>query len=1463
MADDFDSPDGRVLGEDNSVTFTPEILLWLNSKKGRKDYRITFFNKISNLIEDIQSFGMPKRANAKVIRSVEVPVFYIRLSKSVRILFDYSTHGNKIEIMVLCVSDKKEFQDKLKRSAEHIVHASSFDRLDWDDENTEELDLSKCNRSDIIALQKKASIRFGKLPEKEQQEGWTKEDYVARAKRATIYDFVIPNVMDYGVLKENDDFELPAILKLQEHQKELMNYENNQFLLEGVAGTGKTTILIYRFVNDIKNSRNENTKPEKEILFVTHNERLKKDIVQSLKLFFPKEEHERVSKCIKTVKELFMSYVKNVESFAEKKELNRRRFRTLFDRNDVDLDLFWEEYRGVLRGYNLVGSEYIITPTMYSEIGRRRGRIAKTQREDFYKMATEAIQRSSGSSSLQNTWDSLDLCRSIFTNIMEHEELRTVQCLYIDEVQDLTRAEMEVLLTLLKPNGLRRFAVAGDLSQSIQPSSFTWQALSDLVYDVLQLRISKHQTLVENFRSTPHLVEAANYILSLQGVLDNEGTPSLQRPFAGENTGEPGLVFFDDELDLIDFLNHNHLPNAGAPMLVRDETTKQYLSTLIRNKSFLITIAQFKGLERRNMLLWAPDSGSEGILNLRADPVRGPKAREREFSNSTALLELRHVFVAFTRARYLMGILSPQNDKSYFMKELIENTSSVSEAGSEKLELFSEELSEEALLEYANEYMNAELYEMAAEAYRNLRDEHNYHFCQGQYAIEEQRFDDAVHHLYKAAVEKTGENSEFAGELITENTDRALDSTEKRPTTLAKILAGAKNLPAKTRYRLEAEREEERDNWLKAAKNYIQSGNVDRAKFCVQRVKQKDKQTVLFIDCNAMKEASKSFKSFVGEKLDRTKAVKLALAKPEVVKSILSGRLKPLRAEFQTPDIQWAKELAKNDRNLTDLISKEVQSKTLARVNTSRAQELEVLSLLKNTKNHAVLRKRVESESWKFIPNEAYIELKIIDNDLVDALSHAMDLKSPKDRDSYLRKICKSGKNKNEMLNLYYLLKNHKQSIGVNLEAPSDYTLTCMKVSLVAEAAWKDSTEIPDLIVKLQHIVDRSGKLATFAARWSSALLNYLIRQEDVKVSDELYYPLILRQALHTHEIKLNDMVTPMLLIMFKPKLLESDMIQSLASGLAKKMKPEYRTAMWIYMIFGEKYLPSKRPKFTARWQDEIEDLRVLINQNGTVELEKESIQAMKEIRKRAKSSKLMLIEYDDMKFKHIKPKNLRMVFMQAEIQFLLGVNASEGKTIPVANKTQESNVSQAQGSGYDEGVEKQKPEFHSQNETNSPGGEQKEQTLLGPKTEESKEKIDETIDEDFDASVFDIDYEGDTVSLYPKNFWNDLREQESNTHIETIQAFIKNGEVSDPIQYRTHILSYLDETLPPNENGLEVHLKFAIVLAVDTIARKLSEKSGILNVIPDSSLELIRLFKDSNKNQILESGTAYSLRVL
>ena len=291
MSDEIRSLDGKILPDNYSVTFTPEIHFWLNSKSGKAIHRKTFSKKLYIYLKILKQLDFQKRTCKNYQRNGS-SLFYIRLEndEGLRILYDWSKHLEIIDIRVLAVSNKKEFQSKLRRSAEHIVHASSFDRLDWiDDDSSEVIDLKDCRLEDLEELFKRAKVRFGTLPNKEKDDGWTVERYKDRSKRATIYDFIIPNTMDYGVLKENQDFELPAILKLQDHQKKLMHYDNDKFLLEGVAGTGKTTILLYRFVNDIKHSRDQQMNPEKEIIFVTHNERLKKDILASIKLFSQKK----------------------------------------------------------------------------------------------------------------------------------------------------------------------------------------------------------------------------------------------------------------------------------------------------------------------------------------------------------------------------------------------------------------------------------------------------------------------------------------------------------------------------------------------------------------------------------------------------------------------------------------------------------------------------------------------------------------------------------------------------------------------------------------------------------------------------------------------------------------------------------------------------------------------------------------------------------------------------------------------------------------------------------------------------------------------------------------------------------------------------------------------------------------------------------------------------------------------
>ena len=303
----------------------------------------------------------------------------------------------------------------------------------------------------------------------------------------------------------------------------------------------------------------------------------------------------------------------------------------MFDKNDIDIDLFWEEYRGILRGYNLRGENAIITKKEYIEIGRRRGKNPNNEMILSSRKRTPIpCKNAQFLFDFNKSWDSLSLCRKVWTEIEQKQTLQKIDCMYVDEVQDLTKAEMEILLLLLKPDGAKRFAVAGDLSQSIQPSSFTWQALQDLIYAILNIKVDKHDTLLENFRSTPYLVQAANRILELQDELDHESTPELQRPFAGENTGEPGHIFFENEDSLLEALRQRNLPNAACPLLVRDDKIRSRLKQKLANNSNVITIAQFKGLERRNILLWEPDSGSERCSTY-ANPVRGELARKRIF----------------------------------------------------------------------------------------------------------------------------------------------------------------------------------------------------------------------------------------------------------------------------------------------------------------------------------------------------------------------------------------------------------------------------------------------------------------------------------------------------------------------------------------------------------------------------------------------------------------------------------------------------------------------------------------------------------------------------------------------------------------------------------------------------------------------------------------------------------------
>jgi hypothetical protein len=1468
MVDEIQSTEGRILGSQYTVTFTPEVLLWLNSDVGKKTHRKIFFKKLQNLLDDISRFGRPKRGRAKIIPTVEAPVYTIRLenNQGIRVLFDYETHKGIIDLSILAVSEKKNFQDKLRRSAEHIVHASSFDRLDWQNED-EMIDLRACSDADFETLRKNASLRFGSLPVKEQSEGWSKKDYQNRKRRATIYDFVIPNVVDYSILKESSDFELPPILKLQEHQKQLLNYTNDQFLLEGVAGTGKTTILLYRFVNDIKNLKNTVENSLNKILFVTHNDRLKRDIISSLRLFFPPDEYVVVSKRVKTTRELFFELLgdpnnvnnkltKENKNFPKENELTRDRFRSMFDKNDIDVDLFWEEYRGILRGYNLKGDSSIISKREYNEIGRRRGRIRTDQRDDFYYLARQKLARSKeGNSSFDfnKNWDSLSLCRAVLDSISSNNILQNIQCMYVDEVQDLAKSEMEILLMLLDPLGIKRFAVAGDLSQSIQPSSFTWQALSELIYEVLNVKVNKHETLLENFRSTPYLVQAANRILELQDELDHDATPELQRPFAGENTGEPGHIFFEEEEKMFEELIERNLPNAACPILVRDIETRNRLRKKLGNNANVITIAQFKGLERRNILLWEPDSGSERVLNLRYNPVRGEFAKRREFSDSTALLELRHVFVAFTRARYMMGILAPQNKESHFLNHLLSlNESGLQDSELEKLQLFEEILSNEALLEYAREYEEAGMFEQAAEAYRNINDEHKYEHCKGKAAIEEQAYDEAIHHLYQAAKVEIGIESDKAGRLISEISTIALDSTElkKRAGTLAKILMGAVGLSRIARHRLKAEQDEERENWSSAAKNYIQAGDYKRAESCIRRITEFNLQTTLFLECERNDMAKDSFKKYAERSIKRELAVRIALGEKDVIKTIFVGALEALSKEFSKADVGWARSLAVGDSSLMNYVKEKGQIAILERVNSNSNQEKEVLKILIKTNDLKELKKRNKRKEWRFIPQEAIVQEHIMEKNYARAINSVFDIDSELVKEKFLKSIGKEVNRRNERIGIFKILSSSKATVKIKLAPSNQFFASIIAIGIIAESTKIDSKEFQNLRTRMYSLIGNHNQLDLFCLHWSAILMNFQIRNGSKEVSASEKYELEVLIAQHEKNKQLNLELVGFYAAF--PKLRSPDNDRNVRV-LWNKLSAEEKQDMHINLAMSLQDKVDLMPKFMEITRETELILEAFRRRNPQVstQMKREGKKIFKTLNKEFKNYELTFVNPPAKNIKSLFKNSLREIFSSSQIMYLRSGQHKQA--------FEEVDFELLSPTGLTNEVEIEKASNQETKEHSQPLDENLQSQVSAENTSQlNEELVQENLLVDFEEFT---DSSGSTT--FGSEAWEQLINSDPKHHVDVVMEIVQSKNHKNLIEERMHLLECVDECLLTDRSDVKSFHKFAVLLAIQRTAEQIEKNTELVNVLPESTQESIRLFKEQNKREVLDSRMPYSMRVL
>ena len=450
-----------------------------------------------------------------------------------------------------------------------------------------------------------------------------------------------------AIIQQNAD--LP--LKLTPEEYDLVNLYGN-LLLSGSAGTGKTTVGLYRLLKSLE------TLPDGKRLYVAYNPILLKEAQKQFKRLVRGSNIEIESVFhFKTIRDLCLDVLSETgQSYSPEDEVIYQIFEQFYRRQSYQPyppALVWDEIRSIIKGAHLETSPNLLSEKQYDQLGKKRSSvISQKDRHKVYKVADwyQKFLKKEG------RFDEIDLARNVLQIIWQGKGER-YQLIVCDEVQDFSELQLEILVRLVTPGGHLFFA--GDLHQMISPSGFRWEDLKTKFFKGQRQAVQK--TLNFNFRSVGSLVNLANQILKLRYRL-------LQKPMG--DIGQP-ISSYGECARLISAPLETLQPSLGQlnpddAILVRNDVEKQKFSQEFQS-SFVFTIEEAKGLEfdtvflveffKPRQYLWNRVLGSKQSLN---------KTEEPELR-----LELNLLYVAVTRARRILNIWENQLSAVWSQEELV------------------------------------------------------------------------------------------------------------------------------------------------------------------------------------------------------------------------------------------------------------------------------------------------------------------------------------------------------------------------------------------------------------------------------------------------------------------------------------------------------------------------------------------------------------------------------------------------------------------------------------------------------------------------------------------------------------------------------------------------------------------------------------------------------------------------
>jgi len=465
------------------------------------------------------------------------------------------------------------------------------------------------------------------------------------------------------------------MLNLEDEQKQFVDKQIDEaLLLRGCAGSGKTTVAIYRAINFAMSGE--------KTIFLTFNKTLAKaarTLIQELigelppylevtnidgwvMRFLRSRSHQVTLISNQEQREIYIQVLKSVQ---------------LYQRSyvhDFPWTFFRDEIARVIKGNGLTKEEdYLAIP--------RYGR--KTALKRKARSATWAIYEAYQQKLQENKWiDWQDLSLLAYKELFKSPLAVPYKNAIVDESQDMTSIQVRIAQRLMKGKSTANTSIfmVGDYSQTLYSRGFSWKQAG------LQIQ-GRSFSLKRNFRNTRQIAETAaalnayNEHVKMSGDYVDPLFTNRQGPWPvllqcditeRENKAIAEKILDlagDNQFRLSDFAIlcptlqlcneiKTRLDQLEIPYILRDD--EQF--DILEDKIKVLTIHSAKGLEFPVVFIAGLHNGVLPNLIRSVDDEEAGIALERE----RTLL-----YVAITRAAEALYLVSSKENPSSFLNEII------------------------------------------------------------------------------------------------------------------------------------------------------------------------------------------------------------------------------------------------------------------------------------------------------------------------------------------------------------------------------------------------------------------------------------------------------------------------------------------------------------------------------------------------------------------------------------------------------------------------------------------------------------------------------------------------------------------------------------------------------------------------------------------------------------------------